>query len=238
MTPLSSPVPNRQYRPIVGLNPRGGQEPWRLGDSPRRGGRAGAVAFLVNHLLGKTSICPNKPWHTDPVGPSTMRTARNGQPTESACQTGPSHLQGGPTLGNPPLSPVAVATGPGSRTRRGEPAVVARTGPSPRPGTGQAASRGRSHTAAAGPGTAGAAPARPRSPSATGVGIPLVRAHPGLAAGVGHASTVRPDPSTLGVVGERGSRREGRSSDRLKPSESGSTQSVFEVTRSDLLTIC
>jgi hypothetical protein len=25
---------------------------------------------------------------------------------------------------------------------------------------------------------------------------------------VGHASTVRPDPSTLGVVGERGSRRE------------------------------
>jgi Phage integrase family len=29
-----------------------------------------------------------------------------------------------------------------------------------------------------------------------------------LAAGVGHASTVRPDPSTLGVVGERGSHRE------------------------------
>ena len=29
-----------------------------------------------------------------------------------------------------------------------------------------------------------------------------------LAAGVGHASTVRPDPSTLGVVGERGSRHE------------------------------
>ena len=27
---------------------------------------------------------------------------------------------------------------------------------------------------------------------------------------VGHASTVRPDPSTLGVVGERGSRREGQ----------------------------
>jgi hypothetical protein len=27
---------------------------------------------------------------------------------------------------------------------------------------------------------------------------------------VGHASTVRPDPSTLGVVGERGSHREGR----------------------------
>ena len=31
-----------------------------------------------------------------------------------------------------------------------------------------------------------------------------------LAAGVGHASTVRPDPSTLGAVGERGSRHEGR----------------------------
>ena len=29
-----------------------------------------------------------------------------------------------------------------------------------------------------------------------------------LAAGVGHASTVRPDPSTLGVAGERGSRHE------------------------------
>src|SRR5262245_51516761 len=31
-----------------------------------------------------------------------------------------------------------------------------------------------------------------------------------LAAGVGYASTVRPDPSTLGVVGERGSHYEGR----------------------------
>jgi hypothetical protein len=31
-----------------------------------------------------------------------------------------------------------------------------------------------------------------------------------LRLGVGHASTVRPDPSTLGVVGERGSRHEGR----------------------------
>jgi hypothetical protein len=30
-----------------------------------------------------------------------------------------------------------------------------------------------------------------------------------LRLGVGHASTVRPDPSTLGVVGERGSRHEG-----------------------------
>jgi hypothetical protein len=29
-----------------------------------------------------------------------------------------------------------------------------------------------------------------------------------LRLGVGHASTVRPDPSTLGVVGERGSHRE------------------------------
>src|SRR5215217_1209500 len=28
--------------------------------------------------------------------------------------------------------------------------------------------------------------------------------------GVGHASTVRPDPSTLGAVGERGSHHEGR----------------------------
>ena len=28
--------------------------------------------------------------------------------------------------------------------------------------------------------------------------------------GVGHASTVRPDPSTLGVGGERGSHHEGR----------------------------
>jgi hypothetical protein len=31
-----------------------------------------------------------------------------------------------------------------------------------------------------------------------------------LRLGVGHASTVRPDPSILGVVGEQGSRREGR----------------------------
>ena len=31
-----------------------------------------------------------------------------------------------------------------------------------------------------------------------------------LAAGVGHASTARPDPSTLGMVGERGSHHEGR----------------------------
>jgi hypothetical protein len=32
-----------------------------------------------------------------------------------------------------------------------------------------------------------------------------------LRLGVGHASTVRPDPSTLGVVGERGSHHKGRS---------------------------
>jgi hypothetical protein len=31
-----------------------------------------------------------------------------------------------------------------------------------------------------------------------------------LRLGVGHASTVRPDPSTLGAAGDRGSRREGR----------------------------
>jgi len=31
-----------------------------------------------------------------------------------------------------------------------------------------------------------------------------------LRLGVGHASTVRPDPSTLGMVGERGSHHEGR----------------------------
>jgi hypothetical protein len=37
-----------------------------------------------------------------------------------------------------------------------------------------------------------------------------------LRLGVGHASTVRPDPSTLGVVGERGSRHEGRSPDRSR----------------------
>ena len=37
-----------------------------------------------------------------------------------------------------------------------------------------------------------------------------------LRLGVGHASTVRPDPSTLGVVGERGSRHEGRSPARSR----------------------
>src|SRR5512132_476624 len=34
---------------------------------------------------------------------------------------------------------------------------------------------------------------------------------------VGHASTVRPDPPTLGVVGERGSYHEGRVSARSRP---------------------
>jgi hypothetical protein len=33
---------------------------------------------------------------------------------------------------------------------------------------------------------------------------------------VKHANTVRPDPSILGVVGERGSRREGHSSARSR----------------------
>jgi hypothetical protein len=37
-----------------------------------------------------------------------------------------------------------------------------------------------------------------------------------LRLGVGHASTVRPDPSALGVVGERGSRHEGRSPARSR----------------------
>src|SRR5215213_3542809 len=38
-----------------------------------------------------------------------------------------------------------------------------------------------------------------------------------LRLGVGHASTVRPDPSTLGVAGERGSHHEGRSPARSRP---------------------
>src|SRR5215203_1960490 len=45
-----------------------------------------------------------------------------------------------------------------------------------------------------------------RLPSGLGSGAGLVGG--ALAAGVGHASTVRPDPSTLGAVGERGSHRE------------------------------
>jgi hypothetical protein len=45
-------------------------------------------------------------------------------------------------------------------------------------------------------------------PAVVGSGAGLVGG--ALVAGVGHASTVRPDPSILGVVGEQGSRREGR----------------------------
>jgi hypothetical protein len=44
----------------------------------------------------------------------------------------------------------------------------------------------------------------------------------GLRLVVGHASTVRPDPSTLGAVGERGSHHEGRS-----PARSRQTPSVL-----------
>jgi hypothetical protein len=44
-------------------------------------------------------------------------------------------------------------------------------------------------------------------PSGLGSGAGLVGG--ALAAGVGHASTDRPDPSTLGAVGERGSHHEG-----------------------------
>ena len=58
-----------------------------------------------------------------------------------------------------------------------------------------------------------------------------------LAAG-GGACQHRPARSILGAVGGRGSRHEGRLSDRLKPPESVSTQSVPAVTKSDLLTIC
>jgi hypothetical protein len=78
---------------------------------------------------------------------------------------------------------------------------------------------------------------RSRSPTMGWLGVPSWLAG-ALAAGVGHASTVRPDPSTRSVVGERGSHRESRLSDRLKPPEPVSAQSVLEVTRSDLLTIC
>jgi hypothetical protein len=39
----------------------------------------------------------------------------------------------------------------------------------------------------------------------------------GLRLGIGHASTVRPNPSTLGAVREPGSHHESRLSDRLKP---------------------
>src|SRR5919108_4631956 len=45
-------------------------------------------------------------------------------------------------------------------------------------------------------------------PAVAGSGAELVWGR-GLRLAVGHATTVRPDPSTLGVVGDRGSRREG-----------------------------
>src|SRR5215211_2861448 len=59
-----------------------------------------------------------------------------------------------------------------------------------------------------------------------------------LRLGVGHASTVRPDPSTLGRGGRTRLPPRGPLVDRLKPPESVSAQSVLAVTRSDLLTIC
>ena len=47
-----------------------------------------------------------------------------------------------------------------------------------------------------------------------------------LRLGVGHASTVRPDPSTLGVVGERGSRHE--SCLQLVPGSAGQALDLFK----------
>jgi hypothetical protein len=178
--------------------------PWRLGDSPRRGGRAGAVAFLVKHLLGKTGVCLNKPRPTRSVGPFTMRTVRNGQPTESACQTRAVASPGSAHPGGPAATP--CRSGHGTRKpntpRRPCGGGSDRTKSSARyrPGRQPWSIACRSRR----PGAAGAAPARPRSPSAIGVGIPLVRGPSGTCGwGVGHASTVRPDPSTLGVVGVR-----------------------------------
>ncbi len=54
-----------------------------------------------------------------------------------------------------------------------------------------------------------------RLPAVAGSGAGLV-GRTRLRLGVGHASTVRPDPSTLGVVGERGSHHEGRSPARSR----------------------
>jgi hypothetical protein len=54
-----------------------------------------------------------------------------------------------------------------------------------------------------------------------------------LRLGVGHASTVRPDPSTLGVVGERGSHRE--SCSQLVPGSAGQTLDLLQVGRWDAL---
>src|SRR5512132_1544546 len=54
-----------------------------------------------------------------------------------------------------------------------------------------------------------------------------------LRLGVGHASTVRPDPSTLGVVGERGSGRE--SCLQLVPGSAGQAFDRLQVRRGDAL---
>jgi hypothetical protein len=54
-----------------------------------------------------------------------------------------------------------------------------------------------------------------------------------LRLGVGHASTVRPDPSTLGVVGERGSRHE--SCLQLVPGSAGQALDLLQVGRGDAL---
>src|SRR5215207_5421475 len=54
-----------------------------------------------------------------------------------------------------------------------------------------------------------------RLPSGLGSGAGLVGGACGW--GSGMPSTVRPDPSTLDVVGERGSRHEGRSPARFRP---------------------
>ncbi len=54
-----------------------------------------------------------------------------------------------------------------------------------------------------------------------------------LRLGVGHASTDRPDPSTLGVVGERGSHHESFS--QLVPGSAGQAFDLLQVRRGDVL---
>ena len=54
-----------------------------------------------------------------------------------------------------------------------------------------------------------------------------------LRLGVGHASTVRPDPSTLGVVGERGSRHE--SCSQLVSGSAGQALDLMQVRGGDVL---
>jgi hypothetical protein len=54
-----------------------------------------------------------------------------------------------------------------------------------------------------------------------------------LRLGVGHASTVRPDPSTLGAAGERGSHRE--SCLQLVPGSAGQALGLLKVRRGDAL---